>query len=365
MSRIKSSPFSNITKTINFPDNIKIEKEIGSGGIAKIYRAYQTDLKRIVAVKVLTIPTEEQIMRFKREARLLASLQHENLIHVYRLHSSKFNHYIIMEHVEGFDLTELLESEETFPPEVAASIALLTCRALSYIHNFKIIHRDIKPGNIMLTIDGNVKLMDFGIARKFDNSDDKYSTMNFYSEDDRGKGIGTPNYISPEQLRGDPLDGRADIYSLGVVLFRMLTGVKPFVYKSEDTLFNKIQHTAPMPPKSLVPEIPKTLNKIIIRCLKKNKEERYKNGLDLQIELEKFLRTKYPKLKFNQRLIEFLYEKKKISQTRRDRILKTMDNTPLTLQSKIGTVLISGSFITGLSIICLLEFIIIIYLLVS
>ena len=179
--------------------NYRVLNEVGAGGMAVVYKAIQEPLGRLVAIKALksSIAMDSQFaMRFEREAHFMASLQHENILHVVDFVKDGNSMYIVMEYVQGIDLYDLLELSPVLPAEEAAIIALQVARALDYAHFRGIIHRDIKPANIMLSKQGEVKLMDFGIAR-----DDKLSDLT-----ETGTGLGTPSYMSPEQILGDKLD---------------------------------------------------------------------------------------------------------------------------------------------------------------
>ncbi|MCB1245561.1 MAG: serine/threonine protein kinase, partial [Verrucomicrobiae bacterium] len=191
-------------------------------------------LGRQVAVKRLkpSIALDSKFAeRFEREAHFLATLQHENILHIYDfIHDGK-SMSIVMEYVEGIDLYDLLERTPVLPPEVAAIIALQVARALDYAHFRGVIHRDIKPANIIIARQGVVKLMDFGIART-----DELSDLT-----ETGTGLGTPSYMSPEQILGNKLDFRTDIFSLGIVLYQMVTGRKPFVEDTERTVMQRIR----------------------------------------------------------------------------------------------------------------------------
>ena len=193
--------------------NCRIVEEVASGGMAVVYRAVQDPLGRTVAIKALktSAAAEENVVtRFEREAKSLANLQHENIIHVYDFHRERGAMFIVMEYVQGIDLYDLLEKCGRLPYDVAAIVAMQVARALDYVHYRSIVHRDIKPANVMLSRAGGVKVMDFGIAR--DQS---------YGGDltEAGTGIGTPSYMSPEQILGDKLDARSDLFSLGIVLY--------------------------------------------------------------------------------------------------------------------------------------------------
>jgi len=214
--------------------NCEVLEEIGSGGMATVYKAIQQPLGRVVAVKALkpTIAVDSQFAkRFEREAHFMASLQHENILHVHDFMKRDGSMFIVMEYVSGIDLFDLLEKRNPLPLDVAVIIALKVARALDYAHFRGLVHRDVKPANIMVSRQGEVKLMDFGIAR-----DD---TMRDLTE--TGTGLGTPSYMSPEQILGDKLDFRSDVFSLGIVLYQMLTGKKPFIEDDSHTVMQKIR----------------------------------------------------------------------------------------------------------------------------
>jgi eukaryotic-like serine/threonine-protein kinase len=278
--------------------NCRIVEEMASGGMAVVYRAIQDGLERTVAIKALksTAATEEHLaLRFEREAQSLAKLQHENIIHVYDFHRERGAMFIVMEHVQGVDLYELLGRCRKLPYDVAAVIALQVARALDYIHYRGILHRDIKPGNIMISRQGGVKVMDFGIIqdRRFD---DLTQT---------GTGVGTPAYMSPEQILGDSLDGRSDIFSLGIALYQMVTGAKPFVEDEERSVMHKIRLVQHVRASKVEPSIPRELDRIIESCLHKHPRDRWPSAQLLVMALERFL-AKHVAINYHSRLVEFL-----------------------------------------------------------
>ena len=278
--------------------NCRIVKEIASGGMAVIYLGVQEQLNRTVAIKALktAVASEQQLVtRFEREAQSLAKLQHENLIQVYDYLEERGALFIVMEHVEGIDLYDLLDRSGRLPFDVAAIIATQVARALDYVHYRKIIHRDIKPANIMISRDGGVKVMDFGIARD----------RNFSDLTEVGTGIGTPSYMSPEQILGDQLDARSDIFSLGVVLYQMLTGSKPFVEDEQKSVMHKIRLSPHVPTRRLNPEVPRELDRIVDRCLRKSSQKRWRSAQSLVIALEHFL-AKHVEMNHHSRLVLFL-----------------------------------------------------------
>jgi hypothetical protein len=260
----------------------RVVGEIGSGGMAVIYKAIQEPLDREVAIKALkpSIALDSQFAaRFEREARFMASLQHENILHVYDFVKNGNSLYIVMEYVQGIDLYDLLQLSPSLPVEVAAIIALQVARALDYAHFRGIIHRDIKPANVIISYHGEVKLMDFGIARDHALAD----------LTEAGTGVGTPSYMSPEQILGDKLDFRSDLFSLGIVLYQMLTGQKPFVEDESRTVMQKIRLDRYVSARRVASHIPSSMERILARCMEKLPANRYPSTQALIEDLVEFL----------------------------------------------------------------------------
>jgi serine/threonine-protein kinase len=290
--------------------NCRIIEEIGSGGMAVIYKAVQESLNRTVAVKALksSVAQDSQFaIRFEREALSVSSLQHENIIHIYDFHKVSGALFIVMEFVEGIDLYDLLDKCPMLPPDVAAIIAMQVARGLDYAHYRGIIHRDIKPANIMIGKNGGVKLMDFGIAR-----DQAFGDLT-----ETGTGLGTPSYMSPEQILGDKLDYRSDMFSLGIVLYQMVAGRKPFIEDDNKSVMHKIRLEKYPAPRKLNPEIPWELDRILARCMQKRKEDRFKSTQDLVLALERFI-SKRVDMNYHARLVLFLRDQKIITQEEAD-----------------------------------------------
>lgn len=292
----------------------RIVDEVASGGMAVVYRAIQDHLNRTVAIKALktAVAADEQLVtRFEREATSLAQLQHENIIHIYEFYRQRGALFIVMEYVEGTDLFDLLERCGRLPYDVAAVIGMQVARALDYIHYRNIIHRDIKPANIMLARQGGVKLMDFGIARDRNYEQDLTES---------GTGIGTPSYMSPEQILGDRLDARSDLFSLGIVLYQMVTGKKPFVEDEERSVMHKIRLEKHEKARALNPEIPRELERIIDKCLQKEPRDRWRSAQQLVMALERFL-SKHVEMNYHARLVLFLKNQDVITQLEADEYL--------------------------------------------
>jgi eukaryotic-like serine/threonine-protein kinase len=268
--------------------------------MAVVYEAIQEPLNRRVAIKALkpSIAIDSQFAaRFEREAHFMASLQHENILHVIDFLKDGRSMFIIMEYVDGIDLYDLLERSPRLPPDIAAIITLQLVRGLDYVHFRGIIHRDVKPANIMVSMHGDVKLMDFGIARH-----ERFGDLT-----ETGTGLGTPSYMSPEQILGDKLDFRSDIFSVGIVLYQMLTGRKPFVEDEARTVMQKIRLDRYESPKKLSVEVPRKLERIMARCLQKMPANRYPTTQALIDDLTEFLAPRVP-MSHNARLVMFLNE---------------------------------------------------------
>ncbi len=301
--------------------NCRIVEEVASGGMAVVYRAIQEQLNRVVAIKALksSVSTDEQLAtRFEREARSLAGLQHENIIHIYDFHRERGALFIVMEYVRGIDLYDLLERCGRLPYDVAAVIAMQVARALDYVHYRGIVHRDIKPANIMVARQGGVKLMDFGIAR--DQNYDNDLTMT-------GTGIGTPSYMSPEQILGDKPDARSDIFSLGIVLYQMVTGRKPFIEDEERSVMHKIRLERHVRARKLNAEIPRELGRIIDKCLQKEPRSRFQSGQALVMALERFL-ARHVEMNYHSRLVLYLRNQDIISKLEADEYLNPATTGP-------------------------------------
>ncbi len=293
--------------------NCRIVEEVASGGMAVVYRAIQEPLGRTVAIKALksSAAAEEHVVtRFEREAKSLATLQHENIIHVYDFHRERGALFIVMEYVQGIDLYDLLEKCGRLPYDTAAIIAMQVARALDYVHYRSIVHRDIKPANVMLSRQGGVKVMDFGIARD----------TNFTDLTEAGTGIGTPAYMSPEQVLGDKLDARSDIFSLGVVLYQMVTGKKPFVEDEKRSAMHKIRLEKHVSARKLNPDIPRELERIIDRCLEKQPRDRWRSAQHMVMALERFL-ARHVEMNHHARIVLFLRAQNVITQLEADEYL--------------------------------------------
>jgi serine/threonine-protein kinase len=260
--------------------NYTVIEEIGRGGMAVVYRAVQESLNRIVAIKELDLARfrgePSALERFRLEARTAASLEHPNIVTIYDLWEENDKAFIAMEFVDGAELKEVLVSLGTLEPVEAALIVIEICGALSFAHSKGMIHRDIKPANIMLSASGEVKLMDFGIVSVPDSGE---LTM-------AGQILGTPAYMAPEQITGEQVGPAADIFSLGAVLYKALTGAKPFTAANHIALIQKVLHSDPVPPGQVVPGISNAMSQLVLKCLSKNADTRYGSMQELSTVLE-------------------------------------------------------------------------------
>ncbi len=257
----------------------EILSEVGSGGMAKVYKAKCRYLQRIVAVKVLKEEFREDtefLQRFDTEAQAAASLTHPNIVQIYDVGRDNNRYFIVMEYVEGITLKEYIEERGKLEWREAINISIQICSALSKAHSRHIIHRDIKPHNIIMNSDGVPKVADFGIARSVSS---ETATMKIDT-------VGSVHYSSPEQVRGGYTDEKSDIYSIGVTIFEMVTGKLPF--DGETPVAIALQHIQDEPPSpsSLNPGIPQALDHIILKCMAKSRQDRYDSVTELINDLE-------------------------------------------------------------------------------
>jgi beta-lactam-binding protein with PASTA domain/tRNA A-37 threonylcarbamoyl transferase component Bud32 len=266
----------------------ELDGVIGRGGMAEVYRARDLRLDRVVAVKTLRSdlardPTFQA--RFRREAQSAASLNHPSVIAVYDTGEDSFGEtqipYIVMEYVDGSTLRDLLRENRALLPDKALEITDGILRALDYSHRGGIVHRDIKPANVMLTRGHEVKVMDFGIARAMADS---AATMT-----QTAQVIGTAQYLSPEQARGERVDTRSDIYSTGCVLYELLTGRPPFTGDSPVAIAYQHVREEPVPPSQVDPEIPQWADAIVLKAMAKDPDHRYQTATEFRQEIQRVL----------------------------------------------------------------------------
>jgi eukaryotic-like serine/threonine-protein kinase len=266
-----------------FANRYRIEQILGRGGMGIVYKAVDTRLDEVVAIKTLPgdvmTKSPEDLERFKREIRLARKITHRNVLRTYDYGEAEGVYFISMECVRGYTLAELLDEAENrqMPARPAVGIARQICRGLQAAHEQGIIHRDIKPQNVLIDAKGEVKLMDFGIARMAEAHEGMTQA---------GLIVGTPHYMSPEQVRGNALDARSDVYSMGVLLYEMLVGKRPFESSSLTGVLTAHITEAARPPIELRADIGREINAIVMRCLAKEPKDRYADAGELLSDLD-------------------------------------------------------------------------------
>jgi serine/threonine-protein kinase len=260
-----------------FDGRYRVVRKLGTGGMANVYLAEDQELGRSVAIKMLDerhSQDEQFVERFRREAKNAAGLSHPNIVSIYDRGQAEGTYYIAMEYLEGRTLKELLITRGPTPLAVAIDYARQILSALGFAHRHGIVHRDIKPHNIVVAPDGRLKVTDFGIARS------GTSQMT-----ETGSIIGTAQYLSPEQAKGAPVTPASDIYSVGIVLYEMLTGTVPFTGDTPLEIAMKHLSTTPLPPSEARPEVPHELDSIVLRALAKDPEDRYQSADEMDADL--------------------------------------------------------------------------------
>ena len=261
-------------------DRYEIISKVGAGGMSDVYKAKDLTLGRFVAIKILKSEFSEDlnfVTKFRTEAQSAAGLEHPNIVNIYDVGSERGMHYIVMEFVEGVTLKTYIEKKGQLSFKEAVSIAIQVGRGIEAAHSKGIVHRDIKPQNIIISTEGKVKVTDFGIARA--------ATANTINSDV----MGSVHYSSPEQARNGFVDGKSDIYSLGIVMYEMVTGRVPF--DGDTTVAVAIQHLQEemVPPSAYALDLPISMEKIILKCTQKSPDRRYDTITALLTDLRKAL----------------------------------------------------------------------------
>ena len=270
-----------------FSNRYEIQRGIARGGMAEVYLARDQLLDRPVAVKVLFAEYARDpsfVERFRREAQSAANLNHPNIVAIYDWGQERGTYFIVMEYVRGRSLRDVIQVNGPFSARRTAEIGAEIAGALEFAHRNGVVHRDIKPGNVLLTADGDVKVTDFGIARA--------GTGEALTQ--TGAVMGTAAYFSPEQALGHPVDGRSDVYSLGVVLYEMVTGQQPFAAESPVAVASMHVREQPPPPSTRAPDLPPDLERIILTAMAKDPDSRYQTADELRTDLLRFVRGQPP-----------------------------------------------------------------------
>lgn len=266
----------------------RIVKELGKGAMGVVYQAHDPQIDRLVALKVLRpdrMTTEAFLQRFMKEAKAIGRLSHPNMVIVYDVGEDHGTVYIAMEFLEGKPLNELIQID-SFQSEEIIELGVQVAEALDYAHRKGIVHRDIKPSNIIVQPDGHIKITDFGIA----HIEDPEATQ----QTQAGEILGTPAYMSPEQVLSQPVDGRSDLFSLGVILYELATGKRPFQGENLAAMFRMITGEEPPEPITLNPALPRELSRTIMKCLAKSPEQRFATGRELAEALRGAVRKAAP-----------------------------------------------------------------------
>ncbi len=258
----------------------EVVSELGQGAMGVVYKAKDPLIDREVAIKTINLSLaqeerEEYEARFYQEAKAAGRLGHPNIVTIYDVGRSEDIAYIAMEYLHGRELRDILNDNSRLPVAQVADIAAQVATGLSYAHEHGVVHRDIKPSNVMVLRDGRVKITDFGIARMASAA----------VRTQTGMVLGSPKYMSPEQVMGKLTDQRSDIFSLGVMLYEMLTGHAPFMGENVNAIMYQTLNTVPVPPSTLNPEVPEMMNFIVAKALTKDLDSRYQNAQDLANDL--------------------------------------------------------------------------------
>ena len=271
---------SQSSSEVDFGPRYRVEKLLGQGGMGAVYQAYDLDLNRTVALKLVRpelMVHPEAMQRFKQELLLASKISHRNILRIHDLGDVAGTKFISMAFVDGSDLHHILQSQGKLTIERTLNISKQLCAALDAAHSESVVHRDMKPQNIMLDKDDHVFVSDFGLAKSIESEGGMTMT---------GELLGTPRYMAPEQIECKPVDGRTDLYALGLIMYEMLTGDVPFQAESTFQLMYKRANEAPPEPKAANPDIPDWLNQVVMKCLERDPARRYASARAILNDLE-------------------------------------------------------------------------------
>lgn len=325
----------------------EIKEIIGVGGMANVYKAYDSIDDRAVAVKILRdehMENDELLRRFRNESKAIAVLSHPNIVKVYDVSFNEDIQYIVMEHIDGITLKEYIEQQKVLRWKEAVHFTVQILRALQHAHDKGIVHRDIKPQNIMLLEDGTIKVADFGIAR--------FARASQHTVTD--KAIGSVHYISPEQAKGETTDEKSDIYSIGVMLYEMTTGTLPFDADSPVSVALKQIQSQPKRPRAINPDIPEGLEDITIRAMQKDPSRRYQSAAEMLRDIDEFKRD--PSISFEYKYSEPETENisKEVSSTKKktkkikDEQVRNAPVVPVLTGITIAFIIVAIIFVIGI-----------------
>jgi len=275
-----STPIEELATGTTFAGRYQVIEELGRGGMGKVYKVFDKDIQEKIVLKLLKpeiAADKKTIERFRNELKFARKISHRNVCRMYDLSTEQGYHYITMEFVPGEDLKSFIKRVGQLPVGKAISIGKQVCEGLEEAHRQGVVHRDLKPRNVMIDREGNVRIMDFGIARSLQAKGITGSRMM----------IGTPEYMSPEQVEGKETDQRSDIYSLGIIMYEMVTGKVPFEGDTALTIALKHKTETPPDPRESNAQVPPDLSRLIHKCMAKNREQRFQRTDEVLSELKK------------------------------------------------------------------------------
>jgi serine/threonine protein kinase len=294
MTLSNAVPVPEVTPAISRIGRFYITRELGRGSIGTVYLGHDPIIDRAVAIKTFNarltpFEKKQHEQQFINEARAAGRLSHPNIVTIYDASSEGNTSYIAMEYLQGRELSKLLDKGHQFDADDVASIIWKIADALEYAHRNDVIHRDIKPANIFMITNHQPKVVDFGIARAPNRMSDQPVASDQPYTLFHNNLLGTPNYMSPEQALGQPVDARTDIYSLGAVMYEMLAHRKPFHANDTDQLLQLIAYKAPPAPHAIDPTIPLVLSQIVMKAMSKRPKKRYQHAEEMALDLKRYL----------------------------------------------------------------------------